>query len=92
MNNHNFVLTFILIVSTFLLTPINSIAQSKNEPLRQCFIKGNRKSIEKKMTKLIQRVSKETGCPSDSITYAIIKKIHCILHNTMSAFTESNYL
>ncbi|MDZ4758536.1 MAG: hypothetical protein SGJ10_10450 [Bacteroidota bacterium] len=70
----NFILIVILVIYTFLLAPINSLAQSKNEPIGQCFVKGNRKAIEKKMTKLILKVSKETRCPINSITYSIIKK------------------
>ncbi len=68
----NFLNCIILFTSYFVLNVCN--AQPINEPVGQCFSKGNRKSMQEKMTKLIQRVSRDAGCPVDSITYLIIKK------------------
>jgi len=64
---------FVLFISLALL-PAKSYSQVLNEPVGQCFVKGNRKSIEKKMNNLLNRVSSETGCPIDSITYIIVDK------------------
>jgi hypothetical protein len=57
-----------------ILSPISSYSQVINEPVGQCFVRGNRKSIEKKMNNLLNRVSVEMNCPIDSITYTIIDK------------------
>lgn len=46
-------------------------AQSKSPDFGTCFSKENKKSIAIKMDNFMTRVSEETGCAKDSLTYTI---------------------
>jgi hypothetical protein len=43
---------------------------NQNE-IGSCFNKSNKKSIDKKMDKLLEKVSAETNCPADQINYQV---------------------
>lgn len=58
-------LTIILISSLFVQ------AQSQSHDLGTCFSKSNKKSIMNKMDNFITRVSEETGCTKDKITFNV---------------------
>jgi|GEM_PF-2441162 len=66
-------LCFILSLIVFFCS--NSLySQTNRDAVGQGFSKQNRKSIDIKMNKLIQRVSEENNCPLDSISYVVIDK------------------
>ncbi len=46
-------------------------AQSQTSNFGSCFGKANRKSINNKMDKFITKVSEQTGCPKEKITYTV---------------------
>ncbi len=46
-------------------------AQTQPHDFGTCFSKENKKSILIKMDNFLTRVSEETGCPKDKITYTI---------------------
>lgn len=52
-----------------LIQPLS--AQTKAHDFGTCFSKSNRKSIDNKMDNFLTRVSLETGCTKDSLTYTI---------------------
>jgi hypothetical protein len=58
-------LVFILLATFF--------AAGQTPPLKfgSCFSKGNKKSIINKMDNFLTRVSQETSCPKDKLTYTV---------------------
>jgi hypothetical protein len=46
-------------------------AQSQTHDFGSCFSKSNRKSIANKMDNFLTRVSEETNCPKEKITYTV---------------------
>ena len=59
------VLIFILVL------PFWVSAQTQTPDFGTCFGKGNKKSVIKKMDNFMSRVSEETGCPKEKITYKV---------------------
>lgn len=61
----------LLILTFSLLMPGLADAQTQNHDFGSCFGKANRKSIVSKMDNFMRRVSGETGCPADKLTYTV---------------------
>lgn len=59
---------FILLI---LISPIFVNAQMQTHDFGTCFSKANQKSITNKMESILNRVSRETACPKDKITYTV---------------------
>lgn len=56
----------------FILTSsLSGNAQSTSNDFGTCFSKANQKSIINKMDNFLTRVSEETGCSKDKITYTV---------------------
>lgn len=61
-----------IILLTFILTAsLLANAQTQIHDFGTCFSKANRKSIMNKMDNFMIRVSEETGCPKEKLTYTI---------------------
>jgi hypothetical protein len=60
------ILLFFILIKTLFVS-----AQTQKHDFGTCFGKGNLKSINNKMEKFLTRVSDETGCPKDKLTYTI---------------------
>lgn len=61
-----------LILTTFIFTGCILVnAQSQNHDFGTCFKKANRRSIVNKMDNFMTRVSEETGCSKDKLTYKV---------------------
>ena len=54
-----------------LALPLVSVAQDPQPETGSCFGRSNRASISEKMQNLLVRVSAETGCAKDKITYSV---------------------
>jgi len=52
-------------------------AQSKSPEFGTCFSKANKNSIAIKMDNFMNRVSEETGCAKDSLTYTVFYSKKC---------------
>ncbi len=61
-------LSFLIILFTL---PVLSMAQLQVHDFGSCFNKANRKSIDNKMENFLARVSEETNCPKDKLTYTV---------------------
>jgi hypothetical protein len=48
-----------------------SIAQTQPQVFDNCFSRSNKRSIQNKMENFLTRVSEETGCPQNKITYQV---------------------
>ena len=61
-----------LIFIIFILTGSLCVtAQTQTHDFGSCFSKANKKSIINKMDNFMTRVSEETNCPKDKITYTV---------------------
>jgi hypothetical protein len=58
---------FIFILTTSLF----AAAQTQSPNFGTCFTKANKKSIVNKMDNFLTRVSEETNCPKEKLTYAV---------------------
>jgi hypothetical protein len=47
-------------------------AQSSTRQWATCFSTSNQKSIDQKMEKLLEKVSKETACPLSELAYTVV--------------------
>ncbi len=47
---------------------------AQQDAIGEGFSKANRKSIDRKMSNLINRVSEETSCPAEKITFQVLEK------------------
>jgi hypothetical protein len=61
----------LLFLAMVLIIPVLGMAQKQTHDFGSCFNKANRKSIHNKMENLMTRVSEETNCPKDSLTYTV---------------------
>ena len=61
----------LLLMTLILTSSLLANAQSKSPEFGTCFSKENKKSIAIKMDNFMMRVSEETGCAKDSLTYTI---------------------
>lgn len=61
----------IILLSFILVAPFLVAAQSQTQPFGSCFSKANKKSINDKMDNFLTRVSEETGCQKDKLTYTV---------------------
>jgi len=50
---------------------IFAVGQTQSVNFGTCFSKANKKSIMNKMDNLLTRVSEETNCPKDKLTYTV---------------------
>jgi len=61
-----------LVLLAIILTSVLFVnVQAKSQDFGTCFSKANKKSIRNKMDNFMTRVSEETGCPKDKLTYRI---------------------
>ncbi len=62
-----------LLLFAFILTIISSCISIPNykQEFGTCFSNGNKKSIANKMDNFLDRVSEETGCKKEEITYRV---------------------
>lgn len=61
----------LLILSFILMAPVLVAAQKQTQDIGSCFSQANKRSVDKKMEKLLIRVSKETNCPKEKLTYTV---------------------
>lgn len=60
-----------LLLIAVLTSSLLVTAQSQTHNFGTCFSRANKKSIINKMENFMTRVSEETGCPKDKITYTV---------------------
>lgn len=64
----NLILVFILLSIPYF------VKGQQYSDIGSCFSKSNKKSINKKMDNFLSRVSEETNCPKENITYVIVER------------------
>ena len=60
-----------IVIALLLFSFLRAEAQTQPYEFGTCFSKGNRKSIENKMDKLLKRVGQEYGSPVEKITFKV---------------------
>src|SRR5687767_12359718 len=61
----------LVFLSLILAAPFFVAAQAQTRGFGTCFSKANQKSIDNKMDNFLTRVSQETNCPKDKLTYTV---------------------
>lgn len=60
-----------IVIALLIFSFLHAEAQTQPYEFGTCFSKGNRKSIENKMDKLLKRVGQEYGSPVEKITFKV---------------------
>lgn len=61
----------IILMALMVTSSVCVTAQTQTHNFGTCFGKANRKSINNKMDNFLTRVSEETGCSKDKLTYTV---------------------
>lgn len=63
----------VLCVVVVFLSATSLVAQSATSQWATCFSASSQKSIDQKMEKFLEKVSKETQCPLSKLSYTIVQ-------------------